>query len=73
MKAAYRDYRRLGELMTFVSGVEALKPQLALLFGSVATGEFTQRSDIDVLAVFDRPMDCLDVYRNESTVVRDLK
>src|SRR3990172_8488948 len=37
--ATYLDYPHLDELMAFVKGVEALGPELVLLFGSVATGE----------------------------------
>jgi len=46
----------------FVQGVKALQPLLVLLFGSVAKGDFTQRSDADVLAVFAEPTDWLAVY-----------
>ena len=35
---------------------------LILLFGSVAKGEFTQRSDADVLVVFAEPVGWLRVY-----------
>jgi predicted nucleotidyltransferase len=71
-KPTYRDYPHLDELMTFVSGVEALKPQLILLFGSVATGECTQRGDTDVLVIFDRPTDWLDVYRFSQGIVQPI-
>lgn len=72
MKASYRDYPHLDELTTFVSGIEALKPQLVLLFGSVATGEFTQRSDADVLVIFNHPTDWLDVYRYSQGIVQTI-
>lgn len=58
--------------MTFVSGVRALKPQLVLLFGSVATGEFTQRSDADVLVIFDRPADWLEVYHYSQGIIQPI-
>lgn len=71
-KATYRDYPHLNELTAFVKGVEALRPQLVLLFGSVATGEFTQRSDADALIIFDRPTDWLDVYRYSQGIVQPI-
>jgi len=43
-----------------------------LLFGSVATGEFIQRSDTDVLVIFDRPMDWLDVYHYRQGIVQPI-
>jgi len=57
--------------MSFVKGVETLRPQLVLLFGSVATG-FTQRSDADVLVVFERQTDWLDVYRYSQGIVQPI-
>lgn len=71
-KATYCNYPHLNELTAFVKGVEALEPSLVLLFGSVATGEFTQRSDTDVLVVFDRPMDWLDVYQYSQGIVQPI-
>jgi len=35
---------------------------LVILFGSVATGDFTQKSDADVLVVFNEPTEWLKVY-----------
>lgn len=58
--------------MAFVKGVKALDPSLVLLFGSVATGEYTQRSDADVLAVFDRPVDWLEVYTYSQGMVQPI-
>ncbi len=58
--------------MAFVKGVKALRPSLVLLFGSVATGEYTQRSDADVLAVFDRPVDWLEVYTYSQGMVEPI-
>lgn len=71
-RAAYRDYPHLAELTAFVEGVEALGPQVVLLFGSVATGEFTQRSDADVLVVFDRERDWLEVYQHSRGMVQPI-
>ena len=70
--ATYLDYPHLDELMAFVKGVEALRPQLVLLFGSVATGEFTQRSDIDVLILFERERDWLEVYQYSQGIVQPI-
>ena len=72
MKATYRDYLHLDELMAFVQGIEVMEPKLVLLFGSVATGEFTQRSDADVLVVFDRPTDWLEVYQCSQGIVQPI-
>ncbi len=71
-KATYLDYPHLDELRSFVKGVEALRPELVLLFGSVATGEFTQRSDADVLVVFERETDWLKVYQHSQGMVQPI-
>ncbi len=42
--------------------VQALRPALVVLFGSVARGEFTQSSDADVLTLFYGPVDWGEVY-----------
>lgn len=60
---SYLKYPHLGEIEAFVEGVKTLKPKLILLFGSVATGDFTQYSDADVLVLFQEPIDWLEVYR----------
>lgn len=70
--ATYLDYPHLDELTTFVKGVEALRPRLVLLFGSVATGEFTQRSDADVLVVFEHERDWLEVYQYSQGMVQPI-
>ena len=72
MKATYRDNPYLDEPTAFVKGVEALGPQLVLLFGSVATGEFTQRNDTNVLVIFDQPTDWLDVYQYSQGIVQPI-
>ena len=71
-KATYLDYPHLDELTAFVKGVEALGPQLVLLFGSVATGDFTQRSDADVLVAFEDEKDWLEVYQYSQGIVQPI-
>jgi len=56
----------------FVEQVRRLKPLLVLLFGSAATGEFTQYSDADVLVVFDRPVDWDAVYACSDGIVQPM-
>lgn len=70
--ATYLDYPHLDELMAFVKGVEALRPKLVLLFGSVTTGNFTQRSDADVLTVFERERDWLEVYQYSQGIIQPI-
>jgi hypothetical protein len=50
------------ELEEFVERLALREPLLILLYGSLATGEFTQRSDIDVLVVFSEPVEWMEVY-----------
>lgn len=59
---AQSNYPHWPSVERFVAQVCQLKPLLVLLFGSVATGEFTQHSDADVLVVFDRPVSWETVY-----------
>ncbi len=54
----------------FVEQVRKLRPALVLLFGSVATGEFTQHSDADVLVVFQQPVSWEAVYACSDGVVQ---
>ncbi|HUX75322.1 MAG TPA: nucleotidyltransferase domain-containing protein [Anaerolineae bacterium] len=54
----------------FIEKVRRLDPLLVLLFGSVATGEFTQYSDADVLVLFERPVDWETVYACSDGVVQ---
>jgi predicted nucleotidyltransferase len=54
----------------FVERVRQLDPVLLLLFGSAATGDYTQYSDADVLAVFERPVAWDDVYACSDGVVQ---
>ncbi|TFG01427.1 MAG: nucleotidyltransferase domain-containing protein [Promethearchaeota archaeon] len=48
-----RRYPHLNDLKVFLKRIEKEKPELILLYGSLAKGTFTQFSDIDVLCVFD--------------------
>jgi len=54
----YRSYRKhpnYKELDIFVQQLCAEhKPELVLLFGSGARGDYTEESDLDVLVVFDK-------------------
>jgi len=50
--------------------VRQLRPALVLLFGSVATGEFTQHSDADVLVVFQQPVSWEAVYACSDGIVQ---
>jgi len=54
----------------FVEKVRRLDPLLVLLFGSVATGEFTQYSDADVLVLFERPVDWETAYACSDGIVQ---
>lgn len=61
-KATWREYPHWPSIERFVDRVKQLEPLLVLLFGSVATGEFTQHSDADVLVVFEHPVGWDTVY-----------
>jgi predicted nucleotidyltransferase len=41
-----------------------------LLFGSLAANDYTQYSDADVLVVFERPVDWLEVYAGSDGIVQ---
>ncbi len=62
LKQLQERYPGWGELESFVGKIAKRRPLLVLLFGSLATGEFTQYSDADVLVVFDRAVDWMAVY-----------
>ncbi len=57
------DYPHRRSVENLVEQVRALNPDLVLLFGTSAQGEFTQYSDADLLLVFDEPTDWPDAYR----------
>ena len=59
---AQERYPAFAEVEEFVRRVAVRKPLLVLLFGSLATGRFTQHSDADVLVIFDRSVDWMRVY-----------
>lgn len=61
-KSTYRDYPHIASIESFLAGIEPLQPVLVILFGSVATGDFTQKSDADMLVVFDEPTEWQKVY-----------
>ena len=70
LRATWRDYPHRSSVERFVEKVRQLDPLLVLLFGSVATGEFTQYSDADVLVVCERPADWETVYACSDGVVQ---
>ena len=55
-----------------MEGMEKMGALLVLLFGSVANGDFTQNSDADVLVVFPKPVDWLEVYAYSDGLVQPL-
>jgi hypothetical protein len=56
----------------FVEQVRRLDPLLVVLFGSVATGEFTQYSDADVLVIFEHPVEWEQVYACSDGIVQPM-
>ncbi len=64
------NYPLWSSVECFVEQVRRLDPLLVLLFGSVATGEFTQYSDADVLVVFEHPVDWETVYACSDGIVQ---
>lgn len=65
-------YPAFAELEEFVQRVSVRKPLLVLLFGSLATGQFTQHSDADVLVIFNRSVDWMSVYECSAGRVQPL-
>ena len=64
------DNKQAGSIRQFLECVQTLDPGLVLLFGSLATGDYTQYSDVDVLVVFDRHVDWLEVYSCSDGIVQ---
>lgn len=54
----------------FLERVRRLQPLLVVLFGSLATGDYTQHSDADVLVVFREPVAWETVYAFSDGVVQ---
>ncbi len=67
-----RNYPHWPSIEHFVAEVRRLRPLLVLLFGSVATGEFTQHSDADVLVVFQQPVSWDAVYACSDGIVQPI-
>ncbi len=65
-------YPAYAEIEEFMRRVAVHKPLLVLLFGSLATGRFTQHSDADVLVIFDRSVDWMSVYKCSTGRVQPL-
>lgn len=61
-RSTYRNYPHIASIESFLVGIEPLQPALVILFGSVATGDFTQKSDADILVIFDEPTEWSKVY-----------
>lgn len=72
LRCARERYPAFTELEQFVHCIVRRRPLLVLLFGSVATGRFTQHSDADVLVVFQRPVEWIDVYKCSAGRVQPL-
>ena len=68
----WRDYPHRSSVKRFVEEVRRLDPLLVLLFGSLISGEFTQYSDADVLAVFEYPVDWETVYACSDGIVQPI-
>ena len=54
LKERLHRYPHLRDLEAFLTRVKQEAPVAIILYGSLARGDYTQRSDIDVLCVFDR-------------------
>lgn len=57
------SYPHRDSIRRFVDCLEIRNPLLVILFGSVATGDFTSDSDADVLTVFADCPDWAEIYR----------
>jgi len=53
LKEKLKRYPHFDELERFLERIKDESPVLLVLFGSLARGDFTQHSDIDVLCVYD--------------------
>gem|GEM_PF-459856 len=69
-KKTFRDFPRYREINTFVEKVKQREPVLAVLFGSVARGDFRLDSDADVLVVFSKPVELAQVYQDSDGTVQ---
>lgn len=54
LKKKLKRYPHLNELERFLDKIKKSNPEFILLFGSLARGDYTQYSDIDVLCVFNQ-------------------
>ncbi|MCS7282047.1 MAG: nucleotidyltransferase domain-containing protein [Anaerolineae bacterium] len=64
------DVPQRASVERFLQQVRRLDPLLMVLFGSLATGDYTQYSDADVLVVFPKPVDWETVYACSDGVVQ---
>ena len=68
----YETSRQRKSIDSFVECMRPKQPRFLVLFGSLATGDFTDSSDADVFVVFDNAHDWLDVYACSDGVVQPL-
>jgi len=71
-KTRYQHYPHRESIDEFVDRIAADGPLLLVLFGSVATGDFTESSDADILVVFKHPCPWIAVYAHSDGIVQPL-
>jgi predicted nucleotidyltransferase len=75
LKRKLRRYPHLNELEIFLQRIENENPELLMLFGSLARGNYTQNSDIDILCIFNQEFKTpeerfLKAYRHSDGIVQ---
>ncbi len=75
LKKRWKNYPHLNELEIFLDRIQEADPEFLMLFGSLATGNFTQHSDIDILCVFSQDFQnarerFLHAYRYSNGIVQ---
>ncbi|MBC7225891.1 MAG: nucleotidyltransferase domain-containing protein [Thermoflexales bacterium] len=68
--STWLDAPQRASVERFLERVRQLDPLLVVLFGSLATGDYTSSSDADVLVVFREPVDWETVYACSDGVVQ---
>jgi hypothetical protein len=66
LERARERYPAFSEVEEFLERISNEDPLLVLLFGSLATGEFTQHSDADMLVIFEGRVDWMKVYESSA-------
>jgi predicted nucleotidyltransferase len=69
-KATFQRYPHRDSIENFVARISAERPLLLILFGSVATGDFTESSDADVLVVLRDRKEWSVVYAHSDGIVQ---